>query len=205
MKRTLVLAMLIAISMTAFGQSITSFSPGSSIQAATMNANFQAIVDEITALKARVATLEAEAFPVGAVIASFVAPTGGYMTGSNGVWKLADGSAMPGTYTAGLPNPDMRGKFIRGLNAGAAATAGSTDPDAARSAGSFQADAFQDHKHWLWMYMGSAGSSYGVQPGNGAVVNQSAQMATADLTSGTRASTETRPVNVAVYWYIKVK
>lgn len=197
------LIMILGLGLDLYAQTPTvtvpnTFSSGGTISAAEMNANFQALKQAIMD----------EVVPIGTVISSLVAPDASkdYMSGtSSQVWAYADGSkpAAATGYTGTFP--DLRGKFVRGLDDGLAFTGGISDPDTGRAVGSLQADGFQDHKHWLWMYTGAAGSSAGLQPGVGGVTNQSAQMATADLSSGTRVSTETRPVNVAVYWYIKVK
>jgi hypothetical protein len=66
------------------------------------------------------------AAPEGAVMAFYLpdCPDG---------WTLADGT---------LGTPDLRGRFIRGLDSRAEADGGN-DPDGPRAMGSFQADAFQ--------------------------------------------------------------
>lgn len=148
---------------------------GNPISASEMNAYLGTLVTAINTLQTKVTALEAAnaVFPIGAIIASFVAPTNGYMTGSGDVWKLADGSTMPATYTAvaGLPNPatDMRGQFLRGMNV----SGGGVDPDP-RVVGSVQADAFQGHAHkWLHQWGGINGieTAVGTSNSNSSVDN----------------------------------
>jgi hypothetical protein len=184
------------------------FSAGAPISAAAMNADFQALVTAVNSLQAQMNA----GIPIGTVISSLVAPDAGsdYMSGST-VWALADGvkPADATAYTGVFP--DMRGEFLRGVDDGSA-----HDPNASTrtttyggatagvGAGTYQTDAVQDHKHYLWLYTGLAGINAGVSPGVGLVTNQSAQMASVDPSSG-RVANETRPTNVSVYWYIKVR
>jgi hypothetical protein len=181
------------------------FVSGTSISAAEMNQDFQALVNAI----------KAQVLPIGSVIASFVAPgADGYMSGTTDqVWAFADGSkpASAGSYTG--PFPDMRGQFIRGLNAGA-----SVDPAAGRVAGDAEADAFQGHMHttavsgggsqWTALQLGAGGTASTPPPtanlgifGNGVGGGYAADGAL----GAPRPASETRPTNVAVYWYIKVR
>jgi hypothetical protein len=187
------------------------FSAGSPISSSEMNANFAALLQSLT--------------PTGTVIASFVPPdaSGDYMSATTGkVWAFADGSKpadVPAAYTWEFP--DMRGQFIRGVNMGR--TGSYSDPDAAsridgdiNDAGSTQADAFQGHAHkWLHQWggvngpysnvIGTSNSDNNID--NGTLENALHPMTIiTDRVNGTpQFSTETRPDNVAVYWYIKVK
>jgi len=200
MKRIIAIMILLfglAVGMNA--QTITDFTPGTAINAAAMNANFDNIIAEFNILKARIAELEDD-FPLGTVIASFIEPSGQYMTGSS-EWALADGSNPDTSSYSGL-FPDMSGRFLRGMDVNA-----DMDPDA-RTIGSLQADAFQGHIHNLILWANSTGTTPSIQVPNGAPVAQSLVMQSIvnDGTNGTpRTAAETRPANVAVYWYIKVK
>jgi hypothetical protein len=207
MKRMIIASLISVLAFAAFGQipavSVPKvFTSGSTIIASDMNLNFAALVQAI----------KNEVEPIGTVIASLVAPdaNGDYMsnTGSNQVWAFADGTPPSGvTFT---PFPDMRGQFIRGMNAGRVATIGVTDPDTSRAVGSSQTDAFQGHHHFLTGFGANGfivGPSYlpGSTPVDSMVGDYYAQDPTHSPLSGPRVAGETRPTNIAVYWYIKVK
>jgi len=170
------------------------FSAGSPISAAEMNANFAALLQSLT--------------PIGTVIASFVPPDAGgnYMSGPTGnVWAFADGSKPSGTDAYTWVFPDMRGQFIRGMN-----VSGGVDPDI-RTVGSVQGDTFQGHAHkWINQYGGDSGPIGSIGTSTSATNSDNANIGTmtivADGVNGSpRNSNETRPDNIAVYWYIKVR
>ncbi len=203
MKRSLVVfIMALGFVSGVNAQTITDFTAGTPISASAMNANFDNIIAEFTALKARVAELEDD-LPLGTVIASFIAPDGQYMTGST-EWALADGSNPEISYTG--PFPDMSGRFLRGMDVPPT----DVDPDP-RTIGSLQDDALQVHKHQMNMNGGSSGTDYAIAPTNSLtsfIAKHSVYMADGvESVPGVtvRTAIETRPVNVAVYWYIKVK
>ena len=97
--------------------------------------------------------------------------------------------------------PDLRGKFLRGLNSfsddGQIIDPTNADPDSTRKVGSYQGDAFKAHEHSYNAVAGIAGS-VGGPPG----------MYAGAITSGTTSSnvkdTETRPKNISVYFYLKI-
>jgi len=162
-----------------------------------MNANFAALLQSLT--------------PIGTVIASFVPPdaSGHYMSGTTGkVWAFADGSMpldVPEAYASTWVFPDMRGQFIRGMN-----VSGGVDPDT-RSVGSVQGDTFQGHAHkWIHQYgglngpEGTTGTSTSYNSFDNATIGPMT-IASDGVNGSPRNSTETRPDNIAVYWYIKVK
>jgi len=137
------------------------------------------------------------AAPEGAVMAFYLGtcPEG---------WTPADGS--PGT-------PDLRGRFIRGLNDfGTGAGTASVDPSGTRALGSLQTDAFQGHKHNVTV-IASHVENYGSNPYFGlsqqAIANNSLVLVgetTTALESGAgtpRTSTETRPVNVGLIYCVR--
>jgi len=139
------------------------------------------------------------------------------MSGPTGnVWAFADGSKPSGTDAYTWVFPDMRGQFIRGVNMGL--TGSYSDPDAAsriggdiNDAGSTQDDAFQGHlPSWYNQYSswesghGAAGTSGSANSTNNLAIGGLTLVA--DATNGApRISSETRPANIAVYWYIKVR
>jgi len=110
--------------------------------------------------------------------------------------------------------PDLRGRFVRGVNGTA-----SLDPDAAqRSAaatggntgnkvGSVQADAFQGHEH---DYLQAQGPAVPAQTGGAGAFTVNAQAITTGLEEmspdGTpRSSSETRPVNLYLNHLIRCR
>jgi hypothetical protein len=100
--------------------------------------------------------------------------------------------------------PDARGKFIRSSNFG-----GGNDPDVNRVVGSVQLDAFQGHKHigdnkiaqnWSEQSPNNPHQRWNVT-GNNLVETAG----TFDAGYGVpRLSTETRPINLSFYTYIKI-
>lgn len=131
------------------------------------------------------------AAPEGAVIAFHLStcPEG---------WVPADG-------TGGTPN--LRGRFIRGMNDFGTGT-DAADPDGAtRAIGSEQLDAFQGHWHSAENTDGSGyypGGTFFQTPGSGTFTNNRVRDAVPD-TSGIapRTATETRPRNVALIYCMR--
>ncbi|MBN1129913.1 MAG: hypothetical protein JXA71_13050 [Chitinispirillaceae bacterium] len=151
------------------------------------------LVLENTKLHAKLDTIRNTAIlPIGTVIAVMTP-----LDTLSGIWVLADGRTATTEYfqaTGENKVPDLRGMFLRGLNAGR--SDGREDPQGAgRTAGNYQEDIFKSHTHSLTnnMITGTnglfSGGSYGaVNPNFGAT-----------------GGAETRPRNMAVYWYVKVK
>jgi len=173
-----------------------SFTSGQAISSSLVNADFAALVQAV----------KDQVEPIGSVIASFVAPdaSGDYMSGtSNLVWAFADGTKPSGATGYTGPFPDMRGQFIRGMNG--TRSDGHQDPDT-RSIGVLQSDALKAHRHTLLLTSsaGAINTALGIQPSWAA--SYAYQTTFEDMTGdGSVFATETRPTNVAVYWYIKVK
>jgi hypothetical protein len=115
-------------------------------------------------------------------------------------WVLADGRTSSTEYfnATGKENiADLRGMFLRGLNAGR--DDGKEDPDTSRVAGDDQAEELKSHTHTLKQH-----SLVGPNPAaflTFANFNEPSATVPINYTGGA----ETRPNNVAVYWYIKVK
>ncbi len=208
MKRSIaVVFVMIGISFGLGAQvAAPTFSAGTAISASSMNAYLGSLVTAINALQAQVDA----GIPVGTVIASFTAPdaSGNYMTGST-IWALADGSKpADATSYAGL-FPDLRGQFIRGVNMTRAD--GYQDPDSAsrtggdsNKAGSLEDDALQQHKHNQILTSVPGGSAIaGIA--TAFAISLVSQYGYGDVGGVGNFSSETRPTNVAVYWYIKVK
>jgi hypothetical protein len=160
-----------------------------SLDAASSNAKSYA--DSVARAKAF------SALPIGTIIGSLLSPDKfAARFGADSVyWKLADSSTASAEYftATGKSNlPDLRGVFLRGINAGRDTTAG--DAAGERTAGSYQADEFKKHTHLENLAAGNGGIHSG---GSYGVINK--------IQTGPAGGAETRPRNVAVYWYVKVK
>ena len=182
-------------------------------------------------MKAESRKLELNALPIGTIIASMLeSEQFQNITGNN--WKPADGrkvSAKSGyaKLTGNTVLPDLRGMFLRGLNQfdpqKGARIDKYKDPDGSRrKAGSLQKDATglpKNKKHPFKGIAEAAGEhshvyfkALSVGGRSGSEVRASAEASTTGL-SGNHTHTvvitsggdsETRPVNVAVYYYIKI-
>lgn len=153
--------------------------------------------------------------PIGTVVASMLDParfsqmvgTGGDFSPQTSTWIPADGREVPGSRYASVLSrsrvPDLRGLFIRGLNAfemgrdRLGTEPQWADPDgASRQPGDPQADSFKAHMHKIYTTSGS-----GVKSGeNPNYVNKLG----ADGSTSAEGGSETRPRNAALYYYIKI-
>lgn len=163
-------------------------------------------VDEAEALRSVMAV------PVGTVVASLLSP----MEFSQSVgdppqfdpkrslWTLADGKEAPGTRYSDITRrqvvPDLRGLFLRGLNAGRQDYERLGDPDNNRTPGDSQPDDFKSHGHDLpytvQIYQGPGGQ---FSSSSGGPDNNVSRPATTSV-----GGSETRPRNAAVYYYLRV-
>jgi hypothetical protein len=139
-------------------------------------------------------------FPVGTVIASYLAPP--RMKERYGEqWALADGSDVSTKtafydITGKTQLPDLRGMFIRGLNADR--KDGKQDPDGdTRVVGDYQADDFHRHKH-AFGTAGIWGRSFKGEDGSPKTAYAK------DEDTKEKGGNETRPRNVALYYYIRI-
>lgn len=181
MRYLLLLFILLVITPALSADTLTTFQPGGAISSAEMNANFQALAQKI-------AQLEQNQSPTGAIIASLQAPQADGFLGANQSWYNCVGGTVNGVTV-----PDLRGVFLRGLDQGA----GKDLDGAARAAGSYQEDEFKRHNHTTGVMRQVFQAGY----------NGTGMQYTDQLKSGTEhtGGTETRPKNIAVYYYIKVK
>lgn len=150
---------------------------------------------------------ERKPFPIGSIIASVIPPS--IFIADNPGWRLADGAeVLKGTSMErqiGSNLPDLRGMFLRGVNYGR--DDNYSDPDADRPAGSLQEHALADHTHGLSVIINGnpdgsddrfSGAYYLIHPD----VNRRGNKQNLTTSSQNVASQETRPTNVAVFYYI---
>jgi hypothetical protein len=107
-------------------------------------------------------------------------------------WYTAQGRLIAGSTGAHFRTPNYEGLFSR-----AHATDNAVDPSGDRAAGDVQAHAFASHSHDLPVRSNA-------NTGNGYVedADNSGSVSTA-TTATTGGSTETRPINVVTWWWIK--
>lgn len=199
------------------------FRSGDVISAEQINENFRIIQERLN----RVAR-DVSGVPIGTIVA-FGGPESCIPDG----WLFCDGDVLNsseyedlynaiGTRWGGDGNtfriPDLRGRFLRGLD-----KSGIIDGDVSSrialfpggsfgaEVGSYQKDAFQGHLHESGgMYMGSTvpGSGIGVDSGgpNLAILSFNLTPNISDGKNGPpRVAGETRPVNAAVNYIIRAK
>ena len=193
------------------------FSSGTLIQASSINSNFSTIYSHSNQLSDNISTLQQITPPVGSIVPSmlnenqFKAQVGDPSTfsSSSSKWTLADGRAISGsaysTITSQSNAPDLRGMFLRGLNAGR--SDGKQDPEgSSRSIGNYQADQVRSHNHNngsfnRLMYVNGYNTMGGGidYTNNGLEVN----LYTSAIIQP-YGGTETRPRNIAVNYYIRI-
>lgn len=168
-------------------------------------------------------------FPVGTVIASYLnwsqfqgitmnnqsnPDNSGFWSSKYSKWAPADGREVPNSALARASSqgrvPDLRGVFVRGLNqidpeSQVAADPARSDSDS-RVVGSYQEDNIKTHSHTY----GRWEKRIGVKPGteypdilatDGDPDDRKTQKRE---TIGGPTATETRPKNVALYYYIRI-
>lgn len=163
--------------------------------------------------------------PIGTIITSYLnfeqfnAATnnnekspGGIWTSNKSKWSPCDGRPVPNskfqTLTSQNSIPDLRGLFLRGLNQFdpyqpvPVVSNNRGDVDNSRIVGSFQADAIKNHRHKVKYQRGNRNSSKGGS-GNHKVTDEEKTKETT-TNECIECETETRPKNIAVYYYIKI-
>lgn len=161
-------------------------------------------------------------FPIGTIITSFLnfeqfntatknndKSPGGIWTSKKSKWAPCDGRPVPNskfqTLTSQNQIPDLRGMFLRGLNTFdpfqpvPQISADKADPDT-RIVGGYQADELKSHKHTFTYLKPQPNSSRGGNESHKVSDSDNNNSGTTDTTGGA----ETRPKNVAVYYYIKI-
>jgi len=176
----------------------------------------------------------AKEFPIGTIITSFLKleqfnvatknnekSPGGVWTSQKSKWSPCDGRPLPNSKYAKIVSqtnaPDLRGLFLRGLNSFDDSytlppqdpSQLSTDP---KSVGLYQSDALKMHEHRITSSTNVLRFVEGgnLKGGDGAAfmnaINNPAKgggaLLTTDNDGGSAA--ETRPKNVAVFYYIKI-
>lgn len=149
--------------------------------------------------------------PVGTIVASVVKPEQFGVFSGSPLWAVADGRDVPGTAyerAAGTSRvPDLRGLFLRGMNTmveGEPRTDDYADPDGNRAAGTAQGDQLRSHQHGLQTKISPFAQGGGNPNFNSAIFHEGGFNSGAlpgVLESG---GVETRPKNIAVYYYVKI-
>jgi hypothetical protein len=232
MHKKIVVVLWTILNTYASADTLTVFRSNTPAKAAEVNANFALLAARIDSLKAIAALRDSVAvlrtkiktdsaalaaadsanqLALGSVAAFFIEPgADGYLPGSHSTWLLAAGQGV----INGVQVPDMRGCFLRGIDftvTGHPPTG--LDPDGVRKPGSKQEDAFQWHTHITAIQTSVSNGSGG---GYSVAFDRQLTWAATYPTSGPynnadsvnnqlRTAYETRPKNIAVFWYVKVK
>ena len=164
--------------------------------------------------------------PIGTIDASYLAPDQFYIasgcnnnspghiwTSSYSIWSPADGRAVPNSYFQKVVSqdrvPDLRGMFLRGLNVMDSDNQFSlditkSDPDN-RGVGSYQQDQFKTHEHHYGTPDYTVPLNLGDRYGDG-LFYHGGQIGADHMThlDPGVGGPETRPRNIAVYYYIRI-
>ena len=145
--------------------------------------------------------------PIGTIVPSMLEPTVfaeavGDVDRDTPDWVLADGdkditNSLYGQLSHNRTPPDLRGVFLRGMNEGR--NDGKQDPQSDRNAGDYQPDTLARHRHGMVWHWRSFEGSKDRAPTT--AVNYCNKGLCDSLFEGGK---ETRPKNVAVYFYIKI-
>jgi hypothetical protein len=183
-------------------------------------ANFIAISADGSNLIAKSPAIETEVFsqdmPVGTIIASSLnfeqfnlatrnnsKSLDGVWTSQKSKWAPCDGRSVPGSRLALVSSTlavvDLRGYFLRGLNSFDLGTPSSTVDPENRSVGSIQNDEFKSHGHTIVVKQNQSGG-----PDTFAAWWSGGPTGQSDQPIKAVGGGETRPKNVAVYYYIRI-
>jgi hypothetical protein len=160
----------------------------------------QRAIDDIKKLQVSVQSSE---LPVGTIIASLLKPEK-FQTLYGDKWILADGRNIIGTPLSEAIQkesiPDLGGRFLRAINT--KSDLKTQDSDGTREPGAFQPDAFARHDHegkrvpWGWLSWRANGKDEFWDRNGGKYQ---------DYRTSLEGGDETRPRNIAAYFYIKIK
>lgn len=155
------------------------------------------------------------AVPLGAIVAStlpwedFAAASGDAadFRAAESDWAPCDGRSLAGSIISKVYKmhraPELRGVFLRGLNEfvpGATQPVDPTraDPDSSRVAGSYQGDELRTHGHNMGYH------KFGLANGKGDTDLEQSQPNLPGVSTSATGGPETRPKNVAVYYYVRI-
>jgi microcystin-dependent protein len=197
---------------------LTTFNDGDVLSAANMNSNFADLQSQITALQGQVTTLQSQLAGAGVPAGTIIA-YGGPVVPSG--WLLCDGSAVSRTMYANLFTavgtvsgsgdgastfnlPDLRGRFLRGVDGmagndpdSASRTAAAPGGNVGNLVGSVEADSFASHTH----LMNRSAAPWG--PGGTSVSNIAYDSTSGSIATAATGGNETRPKNAYVNYIIK--
>jgi hypothetical protein len=157
--------------------------------------------------------LSSSEMPVGAVVSSLLPPHKFLSEINKGKWIAADGQEIPrhSSYfkmSGRQRSPDLRGMFLRGLNTFESGQPprqdGLEDPDGGiRTAGDFQIDEIKAHKHTIGI---NGTDTTTMVPGTQRLAHfrNDAYGAGESKQTNLYGAKETRPKNIAVYFYLKI-
>ncbi|MBF0548573.1 MAG: hypothetical protein HQM08_29340 [Candidatus Riflebacteria bacterium] len=154
-------------------------------------------------IKKAIIGYSSEALPVGTIIPTIFKKVPGNLSE---LFCPCDGRPAPtdSLFSRDIASfvPDLRGVFLRGLNKfddlKGSRNDGMEDPDGDRVSGSSQQDVFKTHVHKVEGF----GGDFGPHIGTAHVSSDNVRTTGPEDSGGGR---ETRPKNVAVYYYIKVR
>jgi hypothetical protein len=186
------------------------FEAGDTARAEQINTNFDYLSTELRKLGSDVTDLKSELAASDSTVAFLKEnlPPADFanLLGADSVkWRLADGSAGTDEYKVAITQnlPDLRGMFLRGLNVGRSDNM--KDPNGSgRVAGDVQGDTLKSHNHENGEYKYLLRLT-GIDTPEGCNDTEGEPNVTTAKNIKTYGGLETRPKNVAVYWYIKVK
>jgi|GEM_PF-1244458 len=126
-------------------------------------------------------------------------------------WAPCDGRSIDSECFPGQ-TPDLRGVFIRGLNQflkdkdEPKLEETRKDPEDDRNPSSFQKDGFSEHAHteFVTYYTGSTGATEGNKSGVCNYPNSPHGVYSSGVKTSYEGIEETRPKNIALYYYIKI-
>jgi microcystin-dependent protein len=177
--------------------SLKQWATGDTLTAADLNNSFQAVSVPAGTIVAWGGAGDAASVPAGWVLCNgaAVGRTGAYAN----LFAAISISFGGGDGVATFNLPDLRGYFLRGLDA-----TGAVDKDANRKLGSVEADAFASHVHTASHVHG------GFTHGGGDLftafsdIDGDTLVALTSVATGAAGGAETRPRNVAVNYIIKL-
>lgn len=205
---------------------LLTFGSGMAAKAADVNHNFQELSkrldslakvvgeqallhDSIKGLREKVRAdsmaLSAGVLLPGSVAGFLVSPDAdGYLPDSDRTWIYAAGQGLVGSVKV----PDLRGQFLRGIDAKFQGKLAATDPDGTRDPGGLQKGTLESHTHGVPLGTAWVASQSTPTPPSALypVLEGKSSLKVEKYMSPTSAGgAETRPTNTAVFWYVKVK